>query len=104
MHCRMSSSILSLYLLNAGSTPHPTSSSATWDNQKTTPDIAQCPQGSGAGGEVRGTRGKEAETQSSSVENQGQNLAQKHPWKCLYKTTPGSSVIRRGGQRVRNDK
>ena len=98
------SSIVSLCLLNTCSTPHPTSSSARWDNQKTTPGIAQCPQGSGAGGGVWGTKGKDAETKSSPVENQGQNLAQKHPWKCLYKTTPGSSVIRRGGQRVRTDR
>ena len=79
MHCRMSSSILSLYLLNAGSTPHPTSSSARWDNQKTTPDIAQCPQGSGAGGEVRGTRGKDTETKIISSGKPGTEFGTKTP-------------------------
>ena len=81
--------------------PHPLPDGTTKKQLQISPNV---PRAAGLEGRCGGLGERTQRQKSSPVENQGQNLAQKHPWKCLYKTSPGSCVIRRGGQRVRNDK
>ena len=81
--------------------PHPLPDGTTNKQLQISPNV---PRAAGLEGRCGGLGERTQRQKSSPVENQGQNLAQKHPWKCLYKTSPGSCVIRRGGQRVRNDK